>query len=604
MPEWSRLNRDQLTANTEFVPLPADTTFKAKDGRPLAEIKTKASGQIELRTKARIDRSRGSFMGIGHSLARNAKLAFGVAKAEREEAEHGFDKSVDTLIEDVANGPMPTVGFLRNLLQIRKAGIELQATNAAHATGVPASDDPVKRFGENLLLGLLAVRQHDPAKGRTVLIKLGLMSDGLQLRIDRLESALTAAQARDVAADNQKLRLVRTKLESLKAYVAELNTIRDALVYEEFRPAEAPDDGDAEMPEVPDVRDNGDDVDAEIPEAPDAQDNDDEVDNDQPSEVVEDVDNDAEADNAPEVIPARKGTLYEEHFEVGRIADDMDRTDALKKAIGRERAQREEAEQSSLPEHVRAFNFGLVEHKEKAEAATKSVIFGMADAARRDQRAFDKANVRTLDPMNRPRQPLYPEVDRGLNRSLREFQVSVTSGKINPQKTLQLYKDLYAYSDHWNGVKKAADDRLFEECLAIADTEADLRNSALPPEYRMADEKSRHAKAQRYMNAVLRNGSGELQLGNIRNYKGVTQHELDVVLNHGDPVQQLAALQYVTGLTIDPRFGPGHDKLIAKQAGNVNKLREIMLDMHDGVEGASEFRRLATAYEAERAAAR
>jgi len=245
MPEWSRLNRDQLTANTEFLPLPADSTFKTKDGRPLAEIKTKASGQIELRTKARIDRSRGGFMGIGHAVARNTKLAFGVVQAKREDAEHGFDKSVDTLIEDVANGPMPTVGFLRKLLQIRKAGIELQATNAAHATGAPASNDPTERFGENLLLGLLAVRQHDPAKARLVLAKLGVLSDGLQLRIDRLESALTAAQVRNGAAAYRQLDGPRSKMESLKAYVAELNTIRDALVYEEFGPPDGPDELDA-----------------------------------------------------------------------------------------------------------------------------------------------------------------------------------------------------------------------------------------------------------------------------------------------------------------------------------------------------------------------
>ncbi len=587
MPEWSRLNRDQLTAGTEFVPVPTETTFKTTQGRPLAEIMTTLSGKLELRTKARIDRQRGGLLGIGHSVARNTKLAFGNVQAIREDAEHGFDKSVDSLIEDVANGAMPTVGFLRKLVQIDRAGAKLEATDAAHATGVPASDNPVKRFGENLLLGLLAVRRHDPAKGRMVLIKLGLLSDALQLRIERLDAALTMAQARDAAATNRQLHTARTKLDSLKAYVAQLNTIRDALVIEEFG-----------LPEVPDVQvDSVESDNADGPEVLEEADNNTDAVNDAEAEI------DAEADEPADAAPERRGTIYEEHFEVGGIANDVDRTDALKKAIGQERARREEALQSSLPEHVRAFNHGLVEHKEKVEKATKSVIVGMADAARRDQRAYARAaaNVRPTDPVSHASDPIYPELDRRLTRRLREFQTDIKRDKIDPQKALQLYKDLYAAGDHWDDVKKAADDRLFLECLAIAETEADLWNSRLPPENRITDAKGLQAKAQRYMNVVLRNGACAEELEKIQHYQGLTDHDLNVVLHEGSDTQQLAVMQYLTGATIDRRFGPQYDKMIAKQAGNLTKLQDVMLDMHKGIEGAAQFKRLVAAYERERA---
>ena len=192
MPDWVKLNRDQLTPADVHTPDKGLTMLKGEDQRPLVELKLSDSGDtVVLRTKARIERKRGGFLGIGHQLWRGLRWVLGinVKKIEREQAEHDFDKGVDTLVEDLAYGVMTARDFFDKLDEVGKAGVKLQATTAKHSSGTPTSRELTQRFGDNLSLCLLALRRESPNLFEQVMARLSRMSEGLEKEIFLLNCA-------------------------------------------------------------------------------------------------------------------------------------------------------------------------------------------------------------------------------------------------------------------------------------------------------------------------------------------------------------------------------------------------------------------------------
>ena len=192
MPDWIKLNREQLIPTGACPPNKESTTQQAQGQKPLVEIKLSDSGDtVVLRTKARIDRKRGGFLGFGHELWRGMRWLFGVnvKKIEREEAEHGFDKGVDTLVEELACGLMTSRDFLDKLGAISKAEAKLQALNNKDSKGAPTYRELTQRFGDNLSLCLLALRRESPTLFVQVIERLKKMSGDLEKEIWLLDCA-------------------------------------------------------------------------------------------------------------------------------------------------------------------------------------------------------------------------------------------------------------------------------------------------------------------------------------------------------------------------------------------------------------------------------
>ena len=236
MPDWIKLNSEQLNPMDIHSPNEGPKTLKAEDQKPLVEIKLSDSGDsVVLRTKARIDRKRGGFLGIGHQLWRGLRWALGidVKKIEREQAEHGFDKGVDTLVEDLAYGIMTASDFFEKLDTIRKAGSQLQKTSTEHSGGAPESSNLTERFGENLSLCLLALKRESPVLFEQSVARLAKMSENLHKEISLLNFAASIqnCQKGTTAQD------FNDRNASFQAYKAEIDALIDELL---TKPSAAP----------------------------------------------------------------------------------------------------------------------------------------------------------------------------------------------------------------------------------------------------------------------------------------------------------------------------------------------------------------------------
>ncbi len=227
MPEWVQLNRSQL------MPAGADqsSTTKVEDEKPLVEFRQSKTGdRIELRTQARIDRKRGGLLGIGHALWRNLKLGLGIdsKNTQREQAEHRFDKSVNTLVEDLAQGIVTKRDFIDKLDEIRSAAATLTETSP-DSSGQDASQKYfADRFGKNLSLCLLAIGNQNPLMCLRVIDTLKLRSD--DMKMEDYTSKFIQNAAFETTIDTKEMRADRntafkTYTDTIDSVLAETTSI-------------------------------------------------------------------------------------------------------------------------------------------------------------------------------------------------------------------------------------------------------------------------------------------------------------------------------------------------------------------------------------------
>lgn len=227
MPEWIRLSLEQLTSPDAYVSAKTPAASKTASEKPAVEIKLSSSGEtVELRTHARIDRKRGGFLGMGEKLWRLTRWIFGdnvtVKNIERDREKHSFDKAVDTLVEELAEGPMHKSDFLRKLDEIGRAGGMLQKTCAKHSLDVPTNPELAERFGDNLALCLLGLRRESPALFRRVMANLEHLSG-------KMEPDLLLSKYSDTGHKNAVKEEFHDPRATLKAYKAQIDPLVEKL---------------------------------------------------------------------------------------------------------------------------------------------------------------------------------------------------------------------------------------------------------------------------------------------------------------------------------------------------------------------------------------
>ena len=227
MPDWVKLTLEQLTSADAYASAKTPTASKAASEKPAVEIKLSSSGDtVELRTHARIDRKRGGFLGIGHKLWRLTRWLLGdkvtVKTIEQDREKHSFDKAVDTLVEDLAEGLMDKSDFLNKLDEIGRAGGKLQKTCAKHSLDVPTDHELAERFGDNLALCLLGLRRESPTLFRRVMANLEFLSA-------KIEPDVLLSKYSDTGHKNAVKDGFHDPAETLKAYKTQIDPLVEKL---------------------------------------------------------------------------------------------------------------------------------------------------------------------------------------------------------------------------------------------------------------------------------------------------------------------------------------------------------------------------------------
>lgn len=224
MPDWVKLSLEQLVS-ADATSAKTSTTSKTASEKPAVEIKLSSSGDtVELRTHARIDRKRGGFLGIGHKLWRFTRWLFGdnVKQIEQDREKHGFDKAVDTLVEELAEGLMHKSDFLEKLDEIGAAGGKLQKTCAKHSLDVPTNHELAERFGDNLTLCLLGLRRESPTLFARVMASLEHLSG-------KIEPDVLLSEYDDTGHKNAVKEEFHDPRATLKAYKAQIDPLVEKL---------------------------------------------------------------------------------------------------------------------------------------------------------------------------------------------------------------------------------------------------------------------------------------------------------------------------------------------------------------------------------------
>lgn len=225
MPDWIKLSLKQINSDNAYASAKTSTASNAVSQKPAVEIRLSDSGDaVELRTHARIERKRGGIFGIGHWLWRNTRWLFGnnVKQIERDREKHSFDKAVDTLVEDLAQGLMDKHDFLKKLDEIGRAGGKLQKTCAKHKLDVPTNHQLAQRFGDNLALCLLGLRRESPKLYGRAMATLEHLSG-------KIEPDVLLSKYNDTGHKNAVKEEFHDPAETLKAYKAQIDPLVEKL---------------------------------------------------------------------------------------------------------------------------------------------------------------------------------------------------------------------------------------------------------------------------------------------------------------------------------------------------------------------------------------
>ena len=579
MPEWYGLNKGDLTKGLKDLPLPVKTALQAKGQQNLVEFSLSPVGTLDYRTKARINRQRGAYG--WHTLAREVQWKLGIRTdtVGREIAEHGFDKKVDLLSAKLSGEGLSTAEFFDCLKDIRAAGVGLEATDKEYSTGVPASDNPAERFGESVLLCLLATRALNPDRYPQMLAGLKKVCETHKLRTEVIEKSSQAEAKRQGGGSPQTDPKLK-QLNDIAPYIDQIRTITEVLYAHDQSLSIAEAQADADNV---DVDGDGGIEEEEVPVA---------------AEAVSD-------NNA-----GRRGTIYEQHYRVDHMDDPQDRARALKDIFWEQmfEAPRPLANKPpEMTEQEKEREFKHVTYLLRASKASKAVIEGMWEAQTANDRkdgsvpdydiddefertkklvkkrppdvtdddvaetrlawAYEKAvDVAAAGgPINRHSTPIYPSANAGLAGQIRDFQTALKEREIDPDKTLKLYRTVEKERERWAEMRASREavendlfnkDELFNTCLAMAEAKTKMDNAHLS---------TVRAIAHGYKNLILQNGIDDELIVRVRNETRYAPYD---------------------------HVGPEYREYMESQDRSFANLMSVMLGIPDDVKGAAKFKAL------------
>jgi len=202
MPGWQKVGGGAAWSTRATRSQSVRDYMQAHDGaRPKAELR-KAGEKIEIRSGARVIRARGfgvSFRrGIGRHL-KNFALLFGRAgqiglrnrNRRLRHAEHDFDKGVNRMVEDIANGKARSAGdiaaHLKALHEPAQRLVKYGRASTQHLE---------ERFESNLRESLQALEEADPKRAAEVRQVLQEATPGLRQGLDAMRSPTSRDQQR------------------------------------------------------------------------------------------------------------------------------------------------------------------------------------------------------------------------------------------------------------------------------------------------------------------------------------------------------------------------------------------------------------------------